>query len=171
MEVNKSFWNKLNRELGKTLQQQLIDEAGTRALRFSKQRFIQKNWVDTTPKAWEPRKRKTNGSLLVKSGRLKRSIRIIRKTATSVTIGTDTPYARIHNEGGKINETVQVREHYRNRSARQKRGNGKIKVKAHSRKVNYTIPKRQFIGTSRALTRKIKRKMDILAKNITKKYQ
>ena len=49
LKVDKAFWAKLNKEFGNTLQQQLINEAGYRAVRFSKQRFIQKNWVDSFP--------------------------------------------------------------------------------------------------------------------------
>lgn len=169
-QVNKAFWRKLNKEFGNTLQRELINEAGYRAVRFSKQRFIQKNWVNTTPQPWKPRKRKAPGSLMVGpgSGRLKKSIRVISKTATSVKIGTDVPYARIHNEGGIVKETVQVKAHSRKRSARQNRSTGEIKVKAHSRQMNVRIPQRQFIGESQALLNKIEKKMDKLAEKALK---
>ena len=68
------------------------------------------------------------------SGRLKKSIRRIRVTQNSVTIGTDVPYAQIHNEGGTIKKTVSV--------------------KSHRRKMNTTIPQRQFIGESAQLMHK-----------------
>jgi phage gpG-like protein len=38
-------------------------------------------------------------AILVKSGRLRRSVRIVSTTATSVTIGTDVPYAQGLQEG------------------------------------------------------------------------
>lgn len=163
MEVNKQFWQKLHRQLGNTFQKKLLNEASYRAVRFSKQRFVQKNWIDTTPEPWKPRKQKDSGRLMVKSGRLKRSIREVSRTATSVTIGTDVPYARIHNEGGIMRETVQIKAHSRKRSARQKRGTGDIKVKAHSRRMNVRIPPRPFIGESKALHNKIEKKMKLLA--------
>ncbi|MXV38547.1 hypothetical protein GO491_07640 [Flavobacteriaceae bacterium Ap0902] len=162
MEVNRTFWRKLNKEFGDTFQKKLLNEASYRAVRFSKQRFIQKNWIDTTPKPWQPRKRKDSGKLMVKSGRLKRSIREISRTAASITIGTDVPYARIHNEGGIVRETVQIKAHTRKRSARQRRGSGDIKVKAHSRQMNVRIPPRPFIGESKALFDKIEKKMNTL---------
>ncbi len=59
--------------------------------------------------AWAPRKtrsrRRQRGrvprgrALLVQSGRLRRSPRIVRTTASSVTIGTDVPYAQPLQEG------------------------------------------------------------------------
>ncbi|MGV4506727.1 phage virion morphogenesis protein, partial [Ornithobacterium rhinotracheale] len=112
-EVNRQFWKKLDKDLKDNLHRRLLNEAGDRALRFSKERFRQKNWVDTTPQKWKPRQRRDSGSLLVRSVRLKRSIRVLSKTATSVTIGTDVPYARIHNEGGTIREKVFVKQHSR----------------------------------------------------------
>ena len=38
-------------------------------------------------------------AILVKSGRLRRSVRIVATTATSVTVGTDVPYAEAQQEG------------------------------------------------------------------------
>lgn len=53
---------------------------------------------------WAPRKRKMKRgarqrALLVQSGRLRRSPRITETTATSVTVGTDVPYAEPLQEG------------------------------------------------------------------------
>ena len=131
--------------------------AGITAQRFSKDRFVRKNWVDETSEQWKPRKNKAPGSLMVGkgSGRLKKSIRVTKTTRNSVTIGTDVPYAQIHNEGGVINKTVKVREHNRKRKGRSE------KVKAHSRKMNTTIPKRQFIGESKMLLYRVERMLQL----------
>lgn len=144
-QLSPDFLMKLN-ELQK-LRRKFPDMAGIEAVHFSKQRFIDKNWVDETTKEWEPRKRKAPGSLMVGkgSGRLKKSIRKIRVTPNSVTIGTDVPYAQIHNEGGTIKKTVTVKSHSRKRKGRSE------KVKSHRRKMNTTIPQRQFIGESATL--------------------
>ncbi|MGV4431226.1 hypothetical protein ACQ1QN_11565, partial [Ornithobacterium rhinotracheale] len=69
-EVNRQFWKKLDKDLKDNLHRRLLNEAGDRALRFSKERFRQKNWVDTTPQKWKPRQRRDSGSLLVRSVRL-----------------------------------------------------------------------------------------------------
>lgn len=142
--------------------------AGTEAVNFSKERFRLKNWLDRSREKWEPRKRvgstkkKRKGSLMMVSGRLKRSIKKIRQTRNSVTIGTDVPYARIHNEGGEIKKTVKVRKHTRVRSGR------KTKVKAHVRQMNTSIPQRQFIGDSAILLRRVERLLERELKQIIK---
>ena len=147
--LSPDFLKKLN-ELQK-LRRKFPDMAGIEAVRFSKQRFVDKNWVNKTTEPWEPRKRKAPGSLMVGkgSGRLKKSIRKLSVTANSVTIGTDVPYAQIHNEGGVINKTVTVKKHSRKRKGRSET------VRTHSRKMNTTLPQRQFIGESEKLMNRI----------------
>ena len=111
--------------------------------------------------AWKPRaKADTNPkrrNLLVKTGRLKRSIRIERTGPGFVQVSTDVPYAEIHNEGGTINATVNVRAHRRKivsrnvGKGRKKTASGVAFVKAHSRVVNISMPRRQFMGNSQQL--------------------
>ena len=135
--------------------------AGIEAESFFKERFERKNWLDRSPEPWEPSKkppdwvpkkwRKKRGSLMVDSKRLKGSIRVVKSSKTSVTIGTDVPYAQIHNEGGKIDQTLKIKKHSRQRNGR------KHSVKAHKRKRTIKIPKRQFIGESAILLRRIER--------------
>ena len=121
------------------------------AVNFSKERFVQKNWVDRSRVAWKKRERKDRGSLMTKSGRLKRSIRKLSYTRNSVTIGTDVPYAEAHNEGAVINQSVNIKSHTRTRKGRESR------VKAHKRRRIIKLPKRQFIGESAILLRRIER--------------
>lgn len=87
-----------------------------------------------------------NGSLLVVTGAMRRSIRSA-ETANGVRFTSSLPYTTIHNEGGTGRKPV--REHYR------KGKNGKThKVKAHTRK--FTMPKRQFIGDGQQTQQLIK---------------
>lgn len=137
--------------------------AGIEAVNFSKERFVRKNWLDRSPAAWKARKPSpewhseaqkkaaARGSLMVKSGRLKRSIRVIKVTPNSVTIGTDVPYAEPHNEGAVINQVVNVKSFSRKRKGRSET------VKAHRRKRKMTLPKRQFLGESAILLRRVER--------------
>lgn len=155
----KDFNNKINRL--KRLRENFVEGAGIEAERFFKERFTRKNWVGRIPEPWQANKkppdwvpqkwRKKRGSILVDSGRLKRSIRVIKRSQNSVTIGTDVPYAQIHNEGGTINQTLNIRQHTRKRKGRTET------VKAHKRKRKFDIPKRQFIGESAILLRRIER--------------
>ena len=154
-KLDPNYLRKLN-ELQK-LYRKFPDMAGITAVNFSKDRFVRKNWLDETPKQWEPRKRKAPGSLMVGkgSGRLKKSIRRTKVTRNSVTIATDVPYAQIHNDGGVINKTVTVKAHSRKRKGRSEN------VKSHRRKMNTTLPQRQFIGESKMLLYRVERMLQL----------
>lgn len=141
----------------------LMSEFGTIAVNFSKERFIKKDWKNQVSEKWTPRKRHDKGSLLAKSGQLKRSIRKMSISSEYVVIGSDVPYAKIHNEGGRSTKTIYVSSHTRKKTtpksvnirtrkpSRQRVSVGEIKVKSHTRKMNLHLPKRQFMGKSRAL--------------------
>ena len=140
---------------------------GTCAVNFSKQRFVQQNWHDTTPEPWKPRsrtrrggERRQNGAILVDSGRLKRSIRVVSADSNRVIIGTDVPYAEIHNEG--LDGEVSVRKH----SRRSRKGRLHI-VKAHKRRVH--MPQRCFLGESQALATQLEELMIKELKNAIEK--
>ena len=140
---------------------------GTCAVNFSKQRFVQQNWHDTTPEPWKPRsrtrrggERRQNGAILVDSGRLKRSIRVVSADSNRVIIGTDVPYAEIHNEG--LDGEVSVRKH----SRRSRKGRLHI-VKAHKRRVH--MPQRRFLGESQALATQLEELMIKELKNAIEK--
>lgn len=153
---------------------QLPQQLGTLAVNFAKQRFADQAWQNTSTEPWTKRKHlrrggeaRQRGAVLVDSGRLKRSICIVAVTPTSVTIGTDVPYAQIHNDGfeGDVNVkayTQQVKGHKRKQKVKSKKGK-KTKivnvrphsrhVKAHTRSVN--MPRRRFLGESAELERQI----------------
>lgn len=135
-----------------------IKRAAVVAVNFSKERFVLKNWADTGREPWPARQRKDRGSLMVRTGRLKRSIRVIKTGNNYFVIGTDVPYAQAHNDGLTIEKTVTVREHQRTttrgRSARR------VTVSTHARKMKRTFKKRQFIGESAILMRRIERQLE-----------
>lgn len=145
----------------KNLYRKFPEGAGIEAEDFSNERFRYKNWVDKTNQPWKkpeptpdwvPKKwRKKRGSLMIDSGILKNSVRVIAKTRNSVTIGTNVPYAQIHNEGGTINQTLTIKAHTRKRKGRTET------VQAHTRKRKIKIPQRKFIGESAILLRRIER--------------
>lgn len=104
------------------------------------------------------------------SGRLRKGIRATKRSGNTITWQFDVPYAKIHNEGGTIKTTQNVRPF--NRTVK-----GKVqKVKSFSRKVNIKIPQRQFIGDHPQLRaaietivdRNVKKFNDDLLKNIKK---
>jgi phage gpG-like protein len=142
----------------------LPQRIATLAVNFSKERFIEKNWHDSSPEPW-PKTNKKKGSTLVESGRLKRSIRKIHVSPDYISIGTNVPYAKIHNEGGEISGVETVRAHDR-RSHKRKSHSRKGKrikrqtvkahrVKSYSRKYYRKFKARQFIGKSHELERRV----------------
>lgn len=160
--ADNNYIERMNR-LSKVLDR-IPSRAAVVAVNFSKERFVRKNWVDRSRQKWDRRKRKDRGSLMVRTGRLKRSIRKIAVTRNHVIIGTDVPYARIHNEGGVIKKNVTVRKHRRKISRGRRKGQ-ETDVKQHKRNMNITIPQRQFIGESAVLMRRIERMVEKEIKN------
>ena len=168
--------------------EKIPSRAATVAVNFTKERFRQQNWLDTSPEPWQKRKRKKKEtkadkrSVLVKSARLMRSWRKITSNSTSATIGTDVPYARAHNDGEKIQATASIgsyskRGYSRKASKRQRDGrteNVKAhtvaahEVKAHRRNINFQMPKRQFVGQSAALNTRLE---ELITKDILKAIQ
>lgn len=134
---------------------------GDTAVLFSKQRFAQSNWIDNRVEYWKPRQARTRWgrtprnkgrALLVDTGRLRRSIRIMGKTASSVTIGSDVSYAKAHNDGFRGSVAQRVSSHLR-----RKPSGGTTTVQAHDRTIQQKLPRRRFIGQSQYLTKQINR--------------
>lgn len=143
-----------------------IKRAAITAVNFSKERFVTKSWVDRAREKWEPRKRKDRGSLMVRSGRLKRSIRVIKTGSNYFVIGTDVPYAQAHNDGLTVKKTVTVRAHQR--KVTRGRNPRTAEVGRHTRTIDRTFKKRQFIGESAILMRRIERQLENDIKNALK---
>lgn len=129
--------------------------------------FRLQGFQDKTVEKWKPRKKedkRAGRAILVKSGDLRRSIRRenLNKMKLSVTIATDLPYARIHNEGGVINKSeraatinFKIKKDGTSRFTKQKKANFQQDVTIGAHSIN--IPKRQFIGGSFVLNQKVKK--------------
>lgn len=150
---------------------------GNDAVNFFLDNFKRQGWLGNSIEPWRKRspkaKRNRGRAILVDTGRLRRSIRIIQASGGVVRIGSDVPYAKAHNEG--FRGVVNVKAHTRNRYGKFKEGSGKFtkkgkermksvtrvtgsgQVKAHTRKMN--MPKRQFMGNSPYLTRLLQRRL------------
>ena len=167
LQIDTDLFNKLQRLTQRSFLQRMTNESGVIAVNFTKDRFRFKNWIDKSVEKWESRKRPDRGLLLVRSGRLKRSIRKIAIGDYYVVVGTDVPYAQSHNEGGTVNKVAQVKAHTRKITIRQRKvsrkgkvstkviGSKVVNVRAHNRNINLTVPRRQFLGESELLMRRI----------------
>lgn len=136
-------------------------------LNFIKKNFEDEGFNTTGLEKWKARVDKdTSRSLLVGhstgGNKLRNSFRT-RRTTNSVHFITYKDYAQIHNEGGRINGTFGVRSHKR------KTRSGRVAtVKSHSRTVDFTMPKRQFMGKSPYLVNKISNQ---LTKTLDKRFK
>lgn len=148
---------------------------GEEVVNFAQDNFNRQSY---NGEAWQKRKNPTKWGkrdeegrvLLVKTAKLRRSIRIDRIEKDRVTIvagGADVPYAKAHNEGfsGVVKQNV-------NPFLRRGKKGQAIPVKGFSRTINQNIPKRQFIGneeSSSELRQRIKNTVTLELQKIFKK--
>ena len=118
---------------------------------FTEQGFFGKKWVAT--KASKINKAGKQGSILIVTGQMRRSIRSYIR-CNGIVFTSNLPYTALHNEGGTF--AVSVRAHSRTSK------NGKTyTVRSHTR--NMTMPQRQFIGEHARVQQALG---DIVAKNL-----
>lgn len=125
---------------------------GEEVVNFALDNFDKQGWQGNGLEPWPKRKNPTkwgkpdeeDRALLVKTGKLRRSIRVAEIAEDKVSViagGADAPYARAHNEGFEGLVHQHVREHFR-----RTRDFKRVRVKAHDRTIHQNLPKRQFIG-------------------------
>ena len=133
--------------MGQKLKQQSRVYAKREAVQWFQKSFIDQGFTGNAFVPWEKRKNdKTPGrAILVQTTYLQKSIEVMSENGTSVVFGTTVPYAKLHNEGGRLRVNQYVRAHHRTRNGRREQ------VQAHSRKLDIKFPKRQFIGHSEKL--------------------
>ena len=81
----------------------MVNTMGVMAKNHFTANFRKQGFEDETVIPWQPRKKRERAGrgILIKSGRLRRSISFRKKGKWSVVIGTDVPYAKVHNEGSR----------------------------------------------------------------------
>lgn len=86
-------WNREKNELPVLL--------GNIAVNHFVQSFRNQGFLDESVSAWAPRKKTDSGrATLVKTGNLRRSIRVAYATWGKISVISDTDYSHIHNYGG-----------------------------------------------------------------------
>ena len=147
---------------------------GKDIIRFSMERFRQRNWIDSSTEVWPPRSRKSKRNigraLLIDTGALRRSIRIISSNENSVTVGSSVIYGRVHNDGfnGWQNVKAHRRKKYltfkakatslrtrKTRTVTNRLPAGDTMVAAHRRFMR--MPRRRFLGNSQYMRQQIAR--------------
>jgi len=141
--------------------------AGNTALNFFLDSWRRQGWLDERLERWKPRKEQDGrtgrrGILIGKgSGRLRRSLRM-RSGPDYFEVYTNNPYAKIHNEGGRITQRPTARQrrffwamHAKAKKSGTKEEARKWKAMALADQIRIDIPRRQFMGDSRLLQRRI----------------
>lgn len=176
MATAEEVFKQLEAKLANTFRE-LPPIIGEEAVNFTLENFDKQGWQGDSFEPWQKRlnpnawgkKDDSTRAILVKTGKLRRSIRISKIVEDTIYIqagGADVPYARTHNEGfsGTVNQNVG--EHLR----KGKKGEN-IKVSAFQRTIQQNIPKRKFIGgdlESSQLRARIKNAIVIELKKIVK---
>lgn len=144
---------------------------GEEVVNFAHDNFDRQAWQGVD---WEKRKNPTKWgkrdeegrSLLVKTGKLRRSIRVSQILQDRVKItagGADVPYAKAHNEGfsGRVVQNVNP---FTRRTKK-----GKISgVSGFTRVIHQNIPKRQFISSDKEAPELGRRLREISVKELKK---
>lgn len=138
--------------------------AGNAALNLFKDSWRRQGFIDQRFERWPKRRNDADGkgrAVLMQSGALRRSLRL-RTGDTWFEISTDVPYARAHNEGETIEQTVTPRQRrffWAMHAKARRTGDGPQaamwRAFALSQKLTIKMPKRQFMGRSRLLERRI----------------
>lgn len=132
--------------------------------------------------SWKPAKHNTIGSLMMRTGALRKSIRSVVVGTNSVKWQSSLPYAELHNNGGDITVTAKMKKYcwYRYIMAtggvqttkkgapRKSRSNERLSQEAAFWKAMALkkegsvihIPKRQFIGSHPVIDQSVKRIAD-----------
>ena len=137
--------------------------------------------------AWARRKSplRPGGSILIDTGKLRRSIRS-ESTSDSIRFFTDLPYAAIHNEGGEIKVTQKMKAYFwhkyyeasgsfgrrKDGSPRKDKRTVQLSTEAEFWKFmalmkvgkSIKIPKRQFLGASPEVESAVR---EIIEENLT----
>ena len=168
--------------------------AGNEVVNFALDNFKRQGFQGEVFMPWRPRKNPTkwgtrpkrNGrKVLILTGRLRRSLRVIQANWQQVVVGSDVPYAKAHNDGVREQQIQNVKsfkrvqtyaglaskfkvggEQFTTGSAMSLKSKKNLKavkvqapteVKAHTRLVNQNIPQRRYIGHSPYLNSRLQR--------------
>jgi phage gpG-like protein len=188
---------KLREELHRLRTDVLPVKAGNLAVRHFKENFRVGGWQDGDIKPWAITWRQRYGGrdaasrftpLLSRRARLMSATRFTPENG-QVTVINDTPYARIHNEGGTVSQNITITPKFRKFAWAKffEAGGGKSKEKgqdipeaakmwrglALTKKTSIartiTIPKRQFMGKPRELVEDIRNLMKQEIERLLKK--
>lgn len=142
---------------------QLIIDAQTigevEMINFVMGNFEKQGFLDSSLQPWSERKNNTDAgrAILTQSGALRDSIKLISTSPKRVIVGSNSKYAKIHNEGGVTNIPVTTRMKKFFWYKYKQTGDSRYKSMALTKKTHFSIttPKRQFMGPSESFNKLI----------------
>lgn len=149
---------------------------GETAVNFFKDSFNRQGFIDKSFERWTPRKDKLRHKILMKSLYLRNSIQVMeanyQRVVVAPVLGTQHDYAKIHNEGGTVSIPITAKSKKFFWYMFKKTNDGKWKAMALTKKttLQITIPKRQFIGNSEFLMKRLEMSNKITINKIIEKH-
>ena len=141
--------------------------AGVSYLNHFKQAFRDGGFTDEVLEPW-PGRDFTAGTkqraTLVNTGGLRRSLSLAHGQAR-FTITSAVPYAKLHNEGGRVRITRKMRKLFWALHFKAKKGNRLVeadyyKSLALAKGKYFNVPRRRFMGQSRVVQAKIRARLE-----------
>ena len=137
------------------MEKEVPDIVAETATAFFRESFVKQSWDGVPWQSLSPKyaakKTRGGGRILRESGNMEASIRPSEVTANRVVISAGNqhvPYARVHNEGLRVRGVRYVKGYHNSNF----RGKGKrVQISPHTRKVDFKMPKRQYMGHSKLL--------------------
>lgn len=146
---------------------------GIEAVNLFKQNFDREGFIAGKGRLqrWKKPQRNTGRKTLTKTRRLRRGIKIISVTPRKVTVGVDSSikYAKIHNQGGKLEITPKMRRYFW--AMFKQTGDSFYKGMALTKKTHFDMPARPFIGNTLAMKPRLDRRTIKELKKMTQKYR
>lgn len=144
------------------LKQQLPRKIGLAAADLFKENFRAQGFIrgDGQLDKWPARKEGAGKrGVLMQTGRLRRSIKIAGMMEDYVRVATDVPYAQAHNEGGThtVPLTPRMRKFFWAMWYKTKEPRWKAMALTKQKTLTIKLPKRQFMGNSKALDKRLQR--------------
>ncbi|MDR0872998.1 MAG: hypothetical protein LBN27_05960 [Prevotellaceae bacterium] len=158
--------------------------AAIEATKFFKDSFRKGGFTDSSFQQWASKQSPLGGKkLMYNTGTLMQSVRKFEESNERVVVGSDSAYSEIHNEGGTITVTAQMKRYFwaqyyklsgkKTKTKRGKASNSRANQRTNAKaefckrmalmKVGskIKIPKRQFIGESAVLMAELDRQLGI----------
>ena len=101
------------RQMANELRKNASRYAASEAVKFFKDSFVNGGFTDTSFQQWQkPNNPLAGKRTMYKTGKLMRSIKKKRETMAQVIVEADSEYADIHNSGGTITVTAQMKKYF-----------------------------------------------------------